>query len=61
MKEELKTEIQKLLEDVPENVLQDILKLLQQIHNNPSDKVLLSHRLRQVLSEDEELLHRLAQ
>ena len=61
MKKELKSEIQKLLEDVPENVLQDILKFLQQIHDSPSDKVQLSQRLSKILSEDGELLQRLAQ
>jgi len=34
---------------------------LQQIHDSPSDKVQLSQRLSKILSEDGELLQRLAQ
>jgi hypothetical protein len=60
MKSEIKTEINKLLDEVPEDILQDILHLLQDIHNNPADKIKLSHHLRQILTEDKELLERLA-
>ena len=61
MKKEIQIEIQRLLEEVPEDVLQDILYLLQDIQKNPVDKIKLSHHLRQILTEDKELLQRLAQ
>lgn len=58
---ELKNEIQKVLENVPENILQDILDLLKGIQNQPNDKLEITHSLRQILDEDKELLEKLAQ
>lgn len=58
---ELKNEIQKVLENVPENILQDILDLLKVIQNQPNDKLEITHSLRQILDEDKELLENLAQ
>lgn len=60
-KTEIKNEIQRVLESVPENVLQDILDLLKDLQNQSGDKLELTHSLRQILSEDKELLERLAQ
>jgi hypothetical protein len=59
-KTEIKNEIQKVLDNVPENVLQDILVLLKDLQNQPGDKLALSHSLRQILSEDKEVLEKLA-
>jgi hypothetical protein len=58
-KAELKLEIQRVLENVPDNVLKDLLTLLRGLQGQSSD-VALSHSLRQILSEDKELLQRLA-
>jgi hypothetical protein len=59
-KAQLKTEIQMALDNVPENVLQDVLDFLKAIQHQPTDKVRLANNLRQILSEDKELLERLA-
>lgn len=60
-KTEIKIEIQKVLDNVPENVLQDILDLLKGLQNQPAGKLEITHSLRQILSEDKELLEKLAQ
>jgi hypothetical protein len=57
---QVKTEIQKVLEQVPENVLPDILDYLKQIQLKTHDQVKLSNHLKKILSEDKELLERLA-
>mgnify|MGYP000541236978 CR=1 FL=1 len=56
---ELKSEIQKSLDNVPESVLTDILALLKQVEGQP-DKVKLTRNLRDILAEDKNLLDRLA-
>lgn len=61
MKEELKNEIRKLLEEAPEHVLQDVLTFLKRSQHSATDKKQLSEHLNRILSEDAELLHRLAQ
>jgi hypothetical protein len=60
-KTEIKIEIQKVLDNVPENVLQDILDLLKGLQNQPLDKLEITHSLRQIIAEDKELLEKLAQ
>ena len=57
---EIKSEIQKSLDRVPESVLQDILDFLKQVENQPADKVSLTQNLRNILVEDKELLEKLA-
>lgn len=57
---EIKSEIQKSLDKVPESVLQDVLKFLKQIENHSADKVNLTMNLKDILTEDKELLERLA-
>jgi hypothetical protein len=60
-KTEIKIEIQKVLDNVPENVLQDILDLLKGLQNQPLDKLEITHSLLQIIAEDKELLEKLAQ
>ncbi len=60
-KAELKIEIQKVINNVPENILEDVLDFLKELQEHPSNKVKLANNLRQILSEDKELLERLAQ
>ncbi len=60
-KQQLKTEIQKVLDNVPETVLQDILTYLKEIEGKTTDEVEMSSLLRKILSEDKELLEKLAQ
>ncbi|MDB5153305.1 MAG: hypothetical protein JWR54_2056 [Mucilaginibacter sp.] len=57
---EIKTEIQKVLDQVPENVLQDVLDFLKELQNKCGDQIKLAINLRKILSEDRELLEKLA-
>lgn len=57
---EIKTEIQKSLDNVPDSVLQDILDFLKQAEKQPADRLSLTKNLRDILTEDKELLERLA-
>ena len=60
-KTEIQSEIQKALESVPEKVLQDVLDFLKELQDLPEDKVWLTNNLRRILSEDKDLLEKLAQ
>lgn len=60
-KTQIRTEIQKVLDSVPETILQDVLDFLKALQNQPAEKVRLANNLRQILSEDKELLEKLAQ
>ncbi len=60
-KTQIQTEIQKVLESVPETILLDVLDFLKVLQDQPADKVRLTNNLRQILSEDKELLEKLAQ
>lgn len=57
---ELKYEIQKSLDNVPESVLEDVLALLKQASGKSEDHVRLTRHLRAILNEDKSLLERLA-
>jgi mRNA-degrading endonuclease RelE of RelBE toxin-antitoxin system len=57
---EIKSEIQKSLDKVPETVLQDILDFLKQAENQPTDRLNLAKNLRDIITEDKELLEKLA-
>jgi hypothetical protein len=57
---QIKTEIQKVLDTVPEPVLEDILKYLKSLQGKPGDIINLSNNLKKVLEEDRELLEKLA-
>jgi site-specific recombinase len=57
---EIKSEIQKSLGNVPESVLQDILDFLKQAENQPAGRLNLIRDLRDIFAEDKELLERLA-
>jgi len=56
----LKLEIDKVLDTIPEQVLQDILEYLKQLQKQSSDKIILSNHLRKILQEDKALLEKLA-
>jgi len=58
---EIKTEIQKVLDQVPESVLEDVLDFLKELQNKSADQIKLTNNLRKILSEDRELLEKLAQ
>jgi mRNA-degrading endonuclease RelE of RelBE toxin-antitoxin system len=57
---EIKSEINKSLDKIPENVLQDVLNYLKDLENLPSDKIERAQHLRKILNEDKNLLERLA-
>jgi hypothetical protein len=58
---EIKTEIQKLLDQVPENVLQNVLDFLKELQTRSADDIKFANNLRKIISEDRELLEKLAQ
>jgi len=57
----IKTEIQKLLDTVPENVLQGLLDYLKEAQKQTKDQAELSSHLLKIIREDRELLEKLAQ
>ncbi len=57
---DLKLEINKAIDNVPESVLVEILDYLKQIQITPIEKIDLSRHLGLILREDRELLQRLA-
>jgi hypothetical protein len=58
---EIKIEIQRLLDNVPDNVLQDLLDYLKQAQKQTKDQIELSRHLKKILAEDKELLAKLAE
>ena len=58
---ELKYEIQQVIDNVPDSVLQEVLNYLKVVQANPVDKIMLSKNMKRILSEDKELLEKLAQ
>ncbi len=58
---QLKTEIQKVLEKVPEEVLGDVLAYIKELQKHSEDDLELARFMKQTLTEDRELLHKLAQ
>ena len=60
-RDELKEEIAKVLEAVPEDILEDVLDYLKLLITNPKEKLSMTTKLRQIIIEDEELLQKLAQ
>ena len=58
---EIKTEIQKLLDTVPEDVLKDLLQYLKETQKQSKDQAALASHLRKIICEDRDLLEKLAQ
>lgn len=59
-RDDLKVEIQKIIDKVPENMLEDIYNILREFADKNPDTIKLSHNLNKILSEDKGLLERLA-
>jgi len=57
---EIKKEINKALDQVPEKLLVDILDLIKEVQSDNSKSTLTSN-LKKILSEDSDLLQKLAQ
>jgi hypothetical protein len=58
---EIKTEIQKVIDQVPETVLPDVLDFLKELQIKSEDQIKLVNNLKKIISEDRELLQKLAQ
>lgn len=58
---QLKTEIQKVLDQVPEEVLADFLNYAKELQKHSSEDIDLAKFIKQTLIEDKELLEKLAQ
>jgi hypothetical protein len=59
--QQLRSEINKVLDNVPENILQDILDYLKEFQSKTREQIEMTHHLSQILKEDRELLKKLAQ
>ena len=59
-KDSIKIEIQKIIDKVPNDMLQEIYEILKDFADKSPDAIKLSHNLNKVLSEDKGLLERLA-
>ena len=60
-REEVKTAIGELLDNTSEQVLREVFDYLKSVQGKPDASVSLSQNLRTILTEDKELLERLAQ
>jgi len=58
---ELKERINKVLDSIPDEVLEELLKYLKSLTNKSKEDMLLSQNLKRILEEDKNLLERLAQ
>jgi hypothetical protein len=58
---QLKSEIQKAIDNVPENVLPEILEYINSRQNQAPDRAELYEFIDKVFKEDDELLRRLAE
>lgn len=58
---EVKQEINQIIDNLPSEVLTDLLQYLQQLEKVSSRKMRLSIHLQTILEEDEEVLTKLAQ
>ena len=60
-KDEIKYEINKVLDLLPDKALEDLLSFLKNLEDKSSDSLLDSSRFKRILTEDKELLQKLAQ
>jgi hypothetical protein len=60
-KDEIKQEINKVLDRFSDKALQDLLSFLKGVENAPTISLFQGDNFRKVLSEDKELLAKLAQ
>jgi hypothetical protein len=58
---DIKIEINKIIETIPENVLGEVLKYLKEVQGQSKEKIELSKNLRKIINEDKNLLRRLTQ
>ncbi|MCP4457757.1 MAG: hypothetical protein GY816_07005 [Cytophagales bacterium] len=60
-REEVKSAINELLDNTPEQVLNEVFEYLKTVETKSEESISMSHNLRTILTEDKELLERLAQ
>jgi len=60
-KDEIKNEINKVLDLLPDRALEDLLSFLKNVENRSKGSFLDSSRLKTILTEDKDLLQKLAQ
>lgn len=59
-KDEIKSEINKVLDHLSDKALSDLLSFLQNLESKQSISLLDKSTLQKILTEDEDLLHKLA-
>jgi len=57
---QIKSEIQKLLDTVPDDILQDLFDYLKEVQKQTKSQAELTSHLRKIIHEDRELLEKLA-
>ena len=57
---EIKSEINKTLDRIPEDTLEAVLEFLKKLERQPGQKLELAQNIRKILEEDSTLLQRLA-
>ena len=60
-RDELKEELDKLLEPLPDELLEDVLDYIKVLITNPSNNIQLTSNLCEIINEDKGLLQRLVQ
>lgn len=58
---EIKEKINVVIDNIPEDALEDVLKYLKSLTNKSKNEIQLSQNLSVILEEDKNLLERLAQ
>ena len=58
--EEIKQKIYKVIDTMPDELLEDIYKYLESIKNRSGSEIIISQNLARILEEDKNLLERLA-
>ena len=61
MESQIRTEINQILQKLPEDQLKPILNYLQQVEKTTGDKVKTANLVKKIFEEDAELLKKLAQ
>ena len=57
---ELKEKINKVLDNMSDDILEDVFRYIKSLTNKTRSKILLSQNLSKILEEDKNLLERLA-
>ncbi len=57
---QIRKEINRVIQEVPDNLLEDILSYLKQIEKRSKEEIFTFTKLKQIFREDQELLEKLA-